>query len=120
VWHVVDVSGGPLEDLPSSVELTTNVMHRLAGAGYGASHGLAFSRRGPVAGGLATGVGASGDQGSTNAFRPIACPSARIVSTSLSKRWRTCETSAGAPTVATASMPGGQVRSAEPRRDTNR
>jgi hypothetical protein len=55
--------------------LTTNVMHWVTGAGYGAAHGLAFSRRGPVAGGLATGVGAFANSyatlGTLGVYRPI-------------------------------------------------
>ncbi|MEX1163643.1 MAG: hypothetical protein WEB03_08690 [Nitriliruptor sp.] len=55
--------------------LTTNVMHWLAGVGYGAAHGLVFPRRGPVVGGLATGVGAFANSyatlGAMGVYQPI-------------------------------------------------
>jgi hypothetical protein len=55
--------------------LTTNVIHWLTGAGYGAAHGLVSARRGPVVGGLATGAGAFANSyatlGAIGVYQPL-------------------------------------------------
>lgn len=44
---------------------TTNVMHWLTGVGYGLAHALFQNGRGPVGGGIGTGVGAFGNSYAT-------------------------------------------------------
>lgn len=71
--QATDAVGVELPD--EAAGLATNVMHWLAGVGYGLAHALLQHRRGVVRGGLATGLGAFANSyaslGAMGIYQPI-------------------------------------------------
>jgi hypothetical protein len=70
------IAGAVGVELPDEAAgTTTNVVHWLTGVGYGIGHGLLQHRRGAIAGGVATGVGAFANSyatlGAMGVYEPI-------------------------------------------------